>query len=81
MSMLLMPSMLSNSLSPIQWNSLCTNQIFKSLTSTLRLETVCQISMVTGGAFIRNDNVSIKISVDGGNEIEVNKVNSQKKYS
>ena len=87
MSMPLMPPMPSipsipwNGLSLSQWDSSYANQITASLIPKLRLETVRQSLAVTGRASGCNNNVTTKVGVGGGDEVEVNEVESQREYS
>ena len=47
-------------------------------TTYLQVETTSELSIVTGGALVRNDDVSTKVGVGGGGEIKVNEVEIQR---
>lgn len=57
------------------------NQIIAPLTSKLRLETVRQLSAVTGETSVYINNVSTKVRVGGGNEVEIGLLTSKAKVS
>lgn len=65
---MLILSMPSNGLSLNQWNLLYTNQI--SALSTFSLKIIHQLLVVTGKNSAYNNNLSTKMGVDNGNEVE-----------